>query len=310
MEIRFRRMSSISGVEINFSTSLRYTADFLRGCPSKLIWILNNGIGMSNEVVLITGASSGIGRELAKLFAADGAELILTARRADRLHELAEQLKTQHGTVSTIIPLDLGTPEGPQELFNQIQSAGKQVDVLINNAGFGQMGPFVEISLERQLNMIQLNISSLVALTHLLLPGMLQRKRGAVLNLASTASFQPGPNVNVYYATKAFVLSFSEALWKELEGSGVTVTCLCPGPTRTEFGDESSMHDTPVFKHNAMRVEDVARCGYRGVRRRKRLVMPGLMNNLLSFSVRITPRPVILSVMTLLQPLKKSARRP
>ncbi|WP_437221772.1 SDR family NAD(P)-dependent oxidoreductase [Planctomicrobium sp. SH661] len=260
---------------------------------------------MSTEVVLITGASSGIGRELARLFAADGAELILSARREERLVELAEQLKRAHGTVSTIIPLDLGQPDAAQELFDKVQAAGKQVDVLINNAGFGQLGQFWEIPLPRQLNMIQLNISALVALTHLFLPGMLQRKRGSILNLGSTAAFQPGPNVNVYYATKAFVLSFSEALWKELEGSGVCVTCLCPGPTRTEFGDESNMHDTPVFQHNAMRVEDVARAGFRGVRKKKRLVMPGLVNNLLSFSVRLTPRSIILSVMTLLQPKKK-----
>lgn len=260
---------------------------------------------MSSDVVLITGASSGIGRELARNFAADGAELILTARRDDRLKELAAELQQKHGTVSTVIPLDLGTPTAPEELVRQIAAAGKQVDVLVNNAGFGQMGPFAEIPLDRQLNMIQLNVSSLVALTHLLLPGMLARKHGAVLNLASTAAFQPGPNVNVYYATKAFVLSFSEALWKELKGTGVCVTCLCPGPTRTEFGDESAMHDTPVFKHNAMRVEDVAKAGFRGVKRRKRLVMPGLMNQLLSFSVRLTPRPVILDVMTMLQPLKR-----
>jgi len=261
---------------------------------------------MSQEVVLITGASSGIGRELARLFAADGSELILTARREDRLHELAAELHQQHGTVSTVIPLDLAAPGAAQQLFNHVSAAGKQVDLLINNAGFGQMGPFIQIPLSRQLSMIQLNVAALVELTYLFLPEMLSRKRGAILNLASTASFQPGPNVNVYYATKAFVLSFSEALWKELQGTGVCVSCLCPGPTRTEFGDQSAMHDTPVFKHNAMRVEDVARAGYRAVRKRKRLVIPGLMNRLLSFSVRFTPRPVILDVMTFLQPVKKS----
>jgi short-subunit dehydrogenase len=137
---------------------------------------------------------------------------------------------------------------------------------------------------------------------------MLARKRGAILNLGSTASFQPGPNCNVYYATKAFVLSFSEALWKELRGTGVSVTCLCPGPTKTEFGDESHMHDTPVFKHNAMNVQKVARAGYRGVRKRKRLVMPGLVNKLLASSIRIAPRPTVLTIMGFLQPLKKTPR--
>jgi len=257
------------------------------------------------ETVLITGASSGIGRELARLFAADGADLILTARREDRLKELAAELQQKYGTKSLLLPLDLAQPEAAEELFQRVQAAEMQVDVLINNAGFGQMGPFAEIPLARQLSMIGLNISALVALTYLFLPGMLARKRGAILNLGSTAAFQPGPNVNVYYATKAFVLSFSEALWKELQGTGVCVTCLCPGPTKTEFGDESAMHDTPVFKHNAMPVEVVARAGFQGIRKRKRLVMPGLLNRILSFSVRFTPRPVILDVMTFLQPLKK-----
>ncbi|HWL10380.1 MAG TPA: SDR family oxidoreductase [Planctomicrobium sp.] len=260
---------------------------------------------MSSETVLITGASSGIGWELAKRFAADGSELILVARRADRLNELADQLHAKHGTVSTVIVCDLSLPDAPQHLVNQIHAQGKQVDVLINNAGFGQLGAFNEIPLDRQLNMIQLNVSALVALTHLCLPGMLSRKRGAIMNIGSTASFQPGPNVAVYYATKAFVLSFSEAIWKELKGTGVTVTCLCPGPTKTEFGDHSAMHDTPVFKHNAMNVEDVANTGYRALRRRRRLIIPGLINNLLAGSVRITPRAAILDIMTWLQPIQK-----
>jgi len=261
---------------------------------------------MSTETVLITGASSGIGWELAKRFAADGSELILVARREDRLQELADQLQKQHGTVSTILTHDLSEPDAARQLMDQIHSRGKQVDVLINNAGFGQLGAFQEIPLERQLNMIQLNVSSLVALTHLCLPGMLSRKKGIILNVGSTASFQPGPNVAVYYATKAFVLSFSEALWKELKGSGVSVTCLCPGPTKTEFGNESAMHDTPVFKHNAMNVTDVVNTAYRALRRKKRLVIPGILNNLLTASVRFTPRASILEIMTLLQPVKRS----
>ncbi|SFI68506.1 SDR family NAD(P)-dependent oxidoreductase [Planctomicrobium piriforme] len=261
---------------------------------------------MATETVLITGASSGIGLELAKRFAADGSELILVARRTDRLEELAELLKREHGTTSTVISADLAQPGAPQHLMEQIQAAGKQVDVLVNNAGFGQLGEFSKISLDRQLNMIQLNIASVVALTHLCLPGMLARKKGAILNLGSTASFQPGPHVAIYYATKAFILSFSEAIWKELKGTGVTVTCLCPGPTKTEFGNESQMHDTPVFKHNAMNVEVVANAGYRGLRKRKRLVIPGAVNKMLAASVRVTPRATILDIMSMLQPVKKS----
>lgn len=257
------------------------------------------------ETVFITGASSGIGLELAKLFAADGSRLILLARREERLRELADQLRQQHQTESLILAADLSDPATPQQVCWRIAAQGWDVDVLVNNAGFGQLGQFAEIPLPRQLAMVQVNISALMELTHRLLPGMISRGRGAVLNLASTAAFQPGPHCAAYYATKAFVLSFSEALYEELREQGISVTCLCPGPTRTEFGEESNMHATPVFKYNAMSVEAVARAGHRGVRRGARMVMPGLKNNLLSASVRFTPRPLILKIMKLLQPLPK-----
>lgn len=256
------------------------------------------------ETALITGASSGIGWELAKLLAADGCRLVLVARRTDRLQQLAAELARDHRTECLVIPLDLTQPDAPAQLVAAVAERGWDVDILVNNAGFGQLGRFAEISRERQLDMIQLNIKTLVDLTHRFLPGMQARRRGRVLNVGSTASFQPGPNCAVYYATKAFVLSFSEAISEEAQGTGVTVTCLCPGPTRTEFGEESDMHSTPVFRFNAMSVEAVAKAGHRGLRRGARLVMPGLKNNLLSFSVRLTPRPVILKVMQLLQPLR------
>lgn len=259
---------------------------------------------MSQETVLITGASSGIGRELASLFAADGSQLVLVARREDRLQQLASELESKHGTKSIVIAADLSQPESSERVFSTLQEQGVEVDVLVNNAGFGQLGRFAEIDLQRQLNMIQVNVAALVHLTRKFLPGMIERKRGAILNLGSTASFQPGPNVAVYYATKAFVLSFSEAISEEVSSSGVTVTCLCPGPTITEFGEDSKMHDTPVFQHNAMTVEAVAKAGYKALRRKKRLVIPGVVNNLLATSVRFTPRGVLLKVMTMLQPLK------
>lgn len=255
-----------------------------------------------HDTVLVTGASSGIGRELAKRFAADGSALILVARREEKLRELAEELAVSHGAVSLVLAVDLSNPDGPRQLYEAVQSAGKAVDVLVNNAGFGQFGRFHEIPLERQLAMVQLNVAAVVDLTYRFLPQMLARRRGAILNLGSTASFQPGPNVAVYYATKAFVLSFSEALWQELRGTGVAVTCLCPGPTRTEFGDESGMHDTPVFKYNSMEVAAVADAGYKALRRDRRLVIPGLVNKLLAFSVRISPRRTVLQVMSRLQP--------
>ncbi|WP_437206815.1 SDR family NAD(P)-dependent oxidoreductase [Planctomicrobium sp. SH664] len=249
------------------------------------------------EVVLITGASAGIGLELARRFAVDGSELILVARREERLRELAEELQQKYQTQSTVICLDLSEPSAPARLFEMIQASGKQVDVLVNNAGFGQSGNFFDISLERQVQMVQLNVSALMQLSHLFVKGMIDRRRGTILNLGSTAAFQPGPSNTVYFATKAFVLSFSEALAEELEGTGVTVTCLCPGPTKTEFADAAGMSESLVFKLNTMQLADVVETGYRGMRRRKRIVMPGLLNRLLCFSLRLTPRCLVTRLM-------------
>lgn len=258
---------------------------------------------MPTETVLITGASSGIGRALAQRFAADGSQLVLVARRKERLEQLAEELRQQHGAHSLVMPCDLSRPDAPQELFQQLQQQAVAVDVLVNNAGFGKLGRFVELSLEEQLEMVQLNVTALTHLSRLFLPGMVERNRGGILNLGSTAAFQPGPHVAVYYASKAFVLSLSEALAWELRKTKVRVTCLCPGPTHTEFGERSHMHDTPAFKANAMDVDTVATAGHRGFRRGKRIVMPGVLNNLLSWSVRVTPRQPILRVVSSLQPL-------
>ena len=256
---------------------------------------------MSKETVLITGASSGIGWELAKLFAQDGSHLILVARREEKLQELANELKSAYQAESTIIPMDLGQPGAASQLIEQIDAQGTQIDVLVNNAGFGQFGQFSDIDRQRHLDMIDVNISSLVDLTYLVLPQMLKRSAGSILNLGSTASFQPGPNAAVYYATKAFVLSFSEAIWQELLGTGVNVCVLCPGPTRTGFGEDSKMDQTAVFKMNSMDVVDVAKVGHRGVRRRKRLVIPGIMNNIMAWGVRLAPRRFILRIMERLQ---------
>ncbi len=261
---------------------------------------------MPNEIVLITGASSGIGWELANLFAADGSELILVARRLDKLEELSKQLQEKHGTTSTLIQMDLSNPGAAEELFSKVQKSGKQVDVLVNNAGFGQIGRFEEIPLERHTKMCELNIVALTQLTHLFVSQMISRDSGAILNIGSTAAFQPGPNSAVYYASKAFVLSFSEALHAELWGKNVSVTCLCPGPTQTEFGDDSKMGTLPMFKNNLMSAESVAKAGYRGLRKKKRLVVPGLFNNLLSFSNRLAARPFSLWVVKWMQPLQDS----
>jgi len=198
---------------------------------------------MSRETVLITGASSGIGLELARLFAADGSDLVLVARRRERLEELSHELEQSQGIAAEVLVEDLASAAAPQAIFDRLQSEGRTIDVLVNNAGFGAVGPVVEIGLGRQLEMLQVNVVALAHLTMLFLPGMLQRGRGGVLNVGSTAAFQPGPYMAMYYASKAFVLSFSEALAEELRGTPVRVCCLCPGPTRTEFAAAAHIED-------------------------------------------------------------------
>ncbi len=252
------------------------------------------------ETVLITGASSGIGRELARLFAADGSRLVLVARREERLRDLAAELRQRHGVDTLVIPYDLADPRAPAALVEQLTNDGIAIDVLVNNAGFGALGCFWQLSPERQAEMVEVNIAALTKLTRLLLPGMLERGRGGVLNVASTASFQPGPYMAVYYASKAYVRFFSEALSHELRRTPVSVTCLCPGPTQTEFGEDSGMEGTFVFRF-AMPVEQVAQAGHRGFRRGKLLVVPGLMNRLGVYALRLTPRWLVRIVVGKLQ---------
>jgi len=248
---------------------------------------------MSTEIVLVTGASSGIGRELAKCFAADGSRLILVARKRTALQALADELHQAHGTQSEVLTADLAEPKAPERIFEHLQSNGTKVDVLVNNAGFGAHGHFAALPEARQLEMVQVNVMALLHLTRLFLPGMIQRERGGVLNVASTAAFQPGPGMAVYYATKAFVLSFSEALTEELAGSGVTVSALCPGPTATNFAEAANARFSNKFMRATMSAEAVARIGHRGFRGRRALVVAGARNRLLSFSVRLAPRALV-----------------
>src|SRR6478752_6589703 len=187
------------------------------------------------ETVLVTGASSGIGRELARCFAADGCRLALVARSGGKLQSFAEELRKSRKLDVRTFVVDLAQVDAAFQLQKQLQVAGFKIDVLVNNAGFGAQGSFASLPLERQLDMLQVNVASLTGLTGLLLPEMLRRRRGGVLNVASTAAFQPGPYMAVYYASKAYVLSFSEALAEEMSGTGVTVPCLCPGPVKTNF---------------------------------------------------------------------------
>jgi len=245
---------------------------------------------MQNETVLITGASSGIGFELARCFAADKSRLALVARNTGALQSLADELRRAHGIQATVVTADLSRPESPARVFKELEQAGITVDVLVNNAGFGAYGEFAGLSLQRQLEMIQVNVAALTELTGLFLPGMIQRQRGGVLNVGSVAGFQAGPGMAVYFATKAYVLSFTEALAEELAGTGLTVTGLYPGPTTTNFGNVARGTKERRYRPSKMSAETVARCGHRAFRAGRVLCVPGLRNHLIIFVDRVTPR--------------------
>jgi short-subunit dehydrogenase len=239
---------------------------------------------------LVTGASNGIGLELARVLAREGWDLVVTARNQEALDRLASELSSSYHAAVRVIAADLASPDGARRLINEITSAGLTVDALVNNAGFGLFGPFATTPLEREREMIDLNITALITLTKLCLPGMIQRRRGRVLNVASTAAFLPGPNMSVYYATKAFVLSFSEAIGDELRGTGVTVTTLCPGPTETAFQGVARMQKSRLMAGAMMGATDVAAAGYRGMIRGQAVVIPGATNRMVPLLVRIVPR--------------------
>jgi len=246
------------------------------------------------KTALITGASSGIGYELAKLFAADHYNLVLVARSAGKLAQVADELQQQHGILARSIALDLTSAAAPQVLFDQVQRERIAVDVVVNNAGFGRFGEFSKIPWEESLEQIQLNISSLTHLTKLFLDPMLERHSGKILNVASTAGFQPGPLMAVYYATKSYVISFSEALANELSGTGVSVTCLCPGATDTGFQGRAGTENTMLFKKmRPMGAKPVARDGYHGLMAGKTLVISGFKNWLLAEATRFGPRKLV-----------------
>lgn len=245
------------------------------------------------ETVLVTGASSGIGRELALCFARDGASLVLVARREGRLHALADELRARHGREVVVLRGDLAEPGSPARIVQQLADRGLAVDVLVNNAGFGGRGQFASQGLERQLAMVQVNVTALMHLTHLLLPAMIERKRGGVLNVGSLAGFIPGPRMAVYYATKAFVLSFTEGLAEELRGTGVRVTVLAPGPVATEFGEVSGLADSRAFRLRAADAAATAAAGHRGFRRGEVIVVPELSGRMGLGVVRLAPRAAV-----------------
>lgn len=227
---------------------------------------------------------------MAQLFAREGHNLVLVARNQETLLKLAEKLEQEYGIRAIVISKDLSLSSTPEEIFSELSEKSIPVHILVNNAGFGTRGMFSEADIDSQLKMIQVNMTALTHLTRLFLEGMLRSRKGRILNVASTAAFQPGPLMAVYYATKAYVLSFSEALASELRGSGVTVTALCPGPTRTEFQRRAGMEGSRLFRSGVMDSRTVAEAGYRGLMKGKAVVIPGLRNRLVALAVKLVPR--------------------
>ncbi len=252
---------------------------------------------MTASTALITGASAGIGYELAKLFARDRYNLVLVARNRDTLERFATELQTQFGISARAVALDLTAASAPQLLFDQLQRDGVLVDILVNNAGYGVSGEFAQMPEPEILGQIQLNITALTLLTKLFLAPMFERGSGKIMNIASTAAFQPGPLMAVYYASKAYVLSFSEALANEVRGSGATITCFCPGPTATNFQKRAKMENSRLVKRiGAMDTITVARDGYRGLMAGRPVVISGLRNWLVAESVRFAPRRMVTAI--------------
>ncbi len=251
---------------------------------------------------LVTGASSGIGRELAKLLAHDRHDLALVGRDRARLDELASDLSRRFSVAALVLVHDLADPAAPAAIARELSDRAVTVDVLVNCAGFGTAGLFAEAPISTQLELIQVNVAAPTQLTALFLPGMIERRRGRILNVASTAAFQPGPFMAVYFASKSYLLSFSEALASELRGTGVTVTTLCPGTTRTEFHERAGLK--PVFPFRGPLVsssEAVARAGYAGLMRGKGLVIPGLANRFFVHAQRLAPRRLTTAITRKLQ---------
>lgn len=256
---------------------------------------------MKKQTALITGASGGIGYEFAKLLAQDCSTLVLVARNRDRLAEVKKELETAAPVSVLLIEKDLAQPGAADEIYRELKSRNIGVDVLINNAGFGDHGAFSETDWVREEKMIAVNITALTQMTKLFVTSMVERKRGRILNVASTAAFQPGPFMAVYYASKAYVLSFSEAIANELKGTGVTVTVLCPGPTDTGFAIAARMEHTRLFTFaKPDSATDVAHYGYEAMQNGKTVAIHGALNKILAFSVRTAPRKLLPSIIRLL----------
>lgn len=253
-------------------------------------------------IALVTGASMGLGAEFARLLASEGYDLVLTARSGDKLTALKKEVEGLHGVRAHVVVQDLADPKAPIAIYDDVRAAGLEIDVLVNNAGFGMYGLFYQSDLQTELDMIQVDITALVHLTKLFVRDMVARKRGRVVNVASTAGFQAGPLQSVYYASKAFVLSFTEAIANELHGTGVTATALCPGPTPTEFQKRANVGRVRGLRL-MMRVNPdvVVRAGYRGMLKGQPVVVPGTLNNVIILLLRLFPRRMVTAVVRRIQ---------
>ena len=260
-----------------------------------------------NKLALITGASGGIGLELARLMATDSYDLALVARNKQRLNEIALELEDKHSVKVKVIASDLAIPDAARGVYDELKAHNMDVNVLVNNAGVGDLGLFVERPLEKQMQMIHLNIGALTQLSHLFGKEMVETGNGKILNVASTAAFQPGPLMAVYFASKAYVLSLSEALANEFHGKGVTVTCLCPGPTSTSFMNNANIRDTSAKQKSFFATaEEVARFGYNAMKRGQPVAIEGFGNKLMAASAKFSPRPLVLKVVrNMYEKLKK-----
>jgi short-subunit dehydrogenase len=253
-----------------------------------------------SSTALVTGASSGIGAAIAKELASRGYSLALTARREERLRSLATDLTEEHGVAAEAIACDLGDAAERERLSGELRERGRTVEVLVNNAGFGHQADFAPSPRERMVEMLRLNVEAVVDLTSRFLGPMVDRSRGSVINIASTAAFQPMPGSAVYAASKSFVLSFSEAVRTELRGSGVTVTAVCPGPVKTEFTDVAGIPGVEDRTPGAvwMSAEDVARHAVEGAERDRRVVVPGAINRATALAGQHSPRAVALPLIS------------
>lgn len=241
------------------------------------------------KTALITGASNGIGKEFAKIFAKQGYNLVLVARSVDKLEQISIEFENRYDIKVTNLPIDLSQPNIATKLYSEINNRKISVDILINNAGIGDYGKFVDAELSKTIKMINLNITTLTEVTLLFVKAMQSKNSGKILNIASTASFQPVPNFSVYAATKSYVLNFTEALHYELKNTGISVSVLCPGPTATGFEKAASMQESKLFKSGVMDAEIVAKIGYKGVMKNQMTIIPGFKNRVMAFFSNISP---------------------